>query len=184
MNDSFLQYLIDHNAQRADSDTRNRLWKQHRKAYLKSYNQKRKQRTKRIATVIDLDQYKQIQDHAGKLKLSTADFLRKSVVSTLNNSYVIPDEELLQEVVLQLNQISSGLYQIAFALDRNVSEITYELIEIQQAFKTVETNIIERLKSKDFESYVIDQITADPELLDKLIEIINTIKDADQDDTL
>lgn len=111
---SFQEYLLVNNLTDKLSETdRIELQAQWRKAYQrayhKNYGQKRIRKTITLSPVEDA----QLQKAAEAYDLKMNDFLKETLFAYLNNVYVVPNQNQVQQLILQIRKIGTNINQIA-----------------------------------------------------------------------
>ena len=84
-----------------------------RRKYLREYMRKRRVHQKRLELVYSLDEYRRLEREAQRHGRKVTSFIKACVEAYLKKTYVVPDEEKVQELRLALRRIGTNLNQIA-----------------------------------------------------------------------
>lgn len=168
---NFEQYLIDNGTPFPEKEAREELRKQYRKAYQKQYGQSRKTNTRTIKVTLASEVYEQIQAHADSLGLKPATYTRKALFAAINQCYVLPDHEVLRDVIIALKDNSGKLNQIAHCMSRNYY-IGDELTQARDILLRLEAFLHEKLAPISLVEFLEKEIDANPKFLPALRQIL------------
>ena len=90
-----------------------------RREYMREYMRKRRAEQKRVEVVYSLDEYRRLERKAGAHGRKVAPFIKACAEAYLTKSYVVPDEERVQELRLALRRIGTNVNQIARKANRS-----------------------------------------------------------------
>ena len=90
-----------------------------RRQYMREYMKKRRAGKKRVELTYSLDEYRRLERHARFHGHKVAPFIKACAEAYLEKSYVVPDEEKVQELRLALQRIGTNINQIARKANRS-----------------------------------------------------------------
>ncbi len=176
MSKNYREYLTSLGKLNASKEEKEELKKQFRKQYHKEYNQKRKTNLKLLQIWVTPDQYNLLSIDAEKLGLKITDFVRGLIKSYKNNSYVLPDEVVLHDLIVCLSKIGTNLNQIAY-LCNTKKQVDYEQIqEVKKLFIKIEETTLAHFKPLHIEDYIKKEVGKNPYFIAILERIIEDYK--------
>ncbi len=177
MSKNYREYLISLGKLNASKEEKEALKKQYRKLYHKAYyNQKRKTNFQLLQIWITPDQYNLLSIDAEKLGLKITDFVRGLIKSYKNNSYVLPDEAVLHDLIVSLTRLSTNLNQIAY-LCNTKKQVDYgQIQEVKKLFLKIEETTLAHFKPLHIEDYIKKEVDKNPYFIAILERIIEDYK--------
>ncbi len=173
MSKNYREYLISLGKLNTSKEEKEELKKQYRKLYHKEYNLKRKTNLKLLQIWVTPYQYNLLSIDAEKLGLKVTDFVRSLIKNHKNNSYVLPDEVVLHDLIVCLTRIGTNLNQISH-LCQYKKVVGYEQIqEVKRLFIKIEETTLAHFKPLHIEDYIKKEVDKNPyfiEILERIIE--------------
>jgi radical SAM superfamily enzyme with C-terminal helix-hairpin-helix motif len=174
---NFNEYLEAHNGLNSDEETKNRLFQKFRKEYQKEYNKTRKQHSKLVQLWLELPEYEVLSEDAGKLGLRVTEFVRNILKAQKEQSYVLPDEKILYDLIISLTRLGTNLNQISFLCNKEKRVGYKEIKEVQEIFKKIERTAMNHFQPLHLENYIRKQAEINPMFIYHLERIIQDYKD-------
>lgn len=171
---SFQEYLLANNlTDKLSKEQRAALQIEWRKAYQKKYQElyghKRIRKTISLNEQEDTQLKKAAQQHNMKLN----DFMKQAIFGYLNQVYVIPNEEQVQETIIQLRKIGTNINQIARhinsyqAVEQEQINLLYTLLQGME--RSIESNLC---KPDSLEVQLKKALESAPQYLHKIEQIL------------
>ena len=173
---NFREYLIALGKLNAPKEEKELLKKQYRKLYFKRYNQERQTNSKLLQIWLKTPDFNVLSEDSGKLGMKVTDFVRHLIQNYHNNSYVLPDEVVLHDLIISLTRLSTNLNQISYLCNRK-KQVGYEQIhEVKQIFLKIEETTLAHFKPLHIEDYIKKEADKNPYFIEILEQIIRDYK--------
>jgi len=173
---NFQDYLRKNKKLNAPQDEKDALFKQYRKEYHKNYNAKRLKQNKLIQLFVDLPSYKVLSEDANELGLKVSEFVRLLIKTYKDNSYILPDETVLHELIVSLTRIGTNLNQIAYLCNKKKQVGYKEIEEVKIIFEQISSKVLEHFKPLHIEDYIKKEAERNPYFIEVLLRIIEDYK--------
>jgi hypothetical protein len=173
---NFNEYLEEHNGLNSDEKTKDRLFQNYRREYQKEYNEKRKQLSKLVQVWLELPEYEILSKEAGKLGLRVTEFVRNILKAQKEQSYILPDEKVLHDLIISLTRLGTNLNQIGFLCNKEKRVGYKEIKEVQEIFKKIERTALNHFQPLHLENYIRKQAEINPMFITHLEQIIQDYK--------
>lgn len=171
---SFQEYLLANNlTDKLSKEQRAELQIEWRKAYQKKYQElyghKRIRKTISLNESEDTELKKAAQKHNMKLN----DFMKQAIFGYLNQVYVVPNEEQVQETIIQLRKVGTNINQIARQVNRHRTTEKGQLNLIYTLLQQMEISIESNLCTPDsLEKKLKKALENEPSYLQRIEQII------------
>ncbi len=173
---NFKEYLISLGKLNASKEEKEELRKKYRKDYHKRYNQKRKTNSKLLQIWVEKPVFTALSSDAKELGLSAGEFVRNLIKAYKENSYILPDEEVMYDLIVCLSQLSTNLQEIAY-LCNTEKEVNYEQIqEVKRIFLRIEEMTLAHFRPLNLEDYIKNEVSKNPRFISHLERIIEDYK--------
>lgn len=129
-----------------DESVLDKVKEQYYKEYHRQYYKRYKDRRIRVETRFSKSEYALLKQSAKQHGKRTSTHLKASALAYMEQSYVVPDEKLLQDLKLQIRAIGNNVNQIAFQANSSRGKV----VDVQSLFSQLnrlEKLIEEKLKS-------------------------------------
>lgn len=111
---SFQEYLLANNlTDQLSEEERKALQNQWRKAYQKSYHKQYGKKRIRKTITLTLNEDAQLKKAIKKYDLEMNAFLKQCIFSYLNQAYIVPEKETVEELIMQIRKIGTNVNQVA-----------------------------------------------------------------------
>lgn len=89
-----------------------KLWREQKQAYRKS--------RKEYALILGLNESKILEDYAKNKNMSATEFMKALIKAYQNNTeYILPKENMLRELIIEMRRIGNNINQIARFINTN-----------------------------------------------------------------
>lgn len=173
---TFQDYLRKHNKLNTTQDEKDLLFKRYRKEYQKAYNTKRLKQNKLIQLWVETPSYKVLSEDAHELGLRVSEFVHLLIKTYKNNSYILPDETVLHELIVSLTRIGTNLNQIAYLCNKKKQVGYKEIEELKIIFEQISSKTLEHFKPLHIENYIKKEAERNPYFIEILLRIIEDYK--------
>lgn len=173
---NFKEYLISLGKLNASKEEKEELRKSYRKLYFQRYNQKRKSNSKLLQIWVETPVFTALSNDAKELGLSAGDFVRNLIKAYKENSYILPDEEVMYDLIVCLSHLSTNLQEIAY-LCNTEKAVNYEQIqEVKRIFLRIEEMTLAHFRPLNLEDYIKNEASKNPRFIDHLERMIADYK--------
>lgn len=173
---NFREYLIALGKLNAPKVEKEQLKAAYRKEYFKQYNLERKTNSKLLQIWLKIPDFNVLSEDSERLGMKVTDFVRHLIHNYNNNSYVLPDEVVLHDLIISLTRLSTNLNQIAYLCNKK-KQVGYEQIqEVKQIFLKIEETTLNHFKPLHIENYIKKEAERNPYFIEILEQIISDYK--------
>lgn len=175
---SFQDYLLVNNLTDKLSETeRIELQAQWRKAYQKAYHQNYGKKRIRKTISLDSSENTKLVNAAQKHQMKLNYFIKSALLGYLNQVYVVPNEEQVLQVIIQLRKIGTNINQIARHVNSHQGTEQGQLGAIYSLLEEIEKSIkVNLLTPKILESSLERVFIERPKYIDTVSEIVEKYK--------
>lgn len=171
---SFQEYLLTNNlTDKLSKEERAALQIEWRKAYQKKYQELYGH--KRIRKTISLNEGEdtQLKKAAQKHNMKLNDFMKQAIFGYLNQVYVVPNEEQVQQTIIQLRKVGTNINQIARHINSHQAIEREQIDLLCTLLQQMETSIESHLCTPDrLEEKLKKTLEKEPSYLQKIEQII------------
>ncbi|WP_422005367.1 hypothetical protein [Roseivirga pacifica] len=174
---SFQEWLDENGFMNLSRDERRQAHRNYRTFYHAEYRKLKHRKIKRRVEIhFDTQDYKQLEKKAEKHQLTVPGFIRQTIRSYDEQTFIILEKEAIQAVELLLRQILGQLTQISFEAKRSHSVSLDELERLQKEVKTLKANVSKKLAfPPTAKEFLIKQQRENPEFLSRLMPLIQSL---------
>jgi hypothetical protein len=149
--------------------------KTHRKDYLKKYNQEYREQTKRKSLNFTQDEFSFLEEEAEKYNYKQlAPFLKDILFAYLNESFINPDKNAIDEITHTLREINNAINESLKYVHLSQDVTLNDIQLIKQNISQIETSIERTLSSPPNLSKWIDkQQEKDADFISKLLKTLS-----------
>ena len=116
-----------------------------RRAYMRAYQKKLRQKRKRLELSLDPDDYVRLKKEADRHGMKLATFTREAVFAYLNQEFILPNPEQVRELELAFRQIGNNISQIAHHA-KNHRDAPIDLNTVGRLLAELEDEITQTLR--------------------------------------
>jgi hypothetical protein len=174
---NFQNYLIAKGRLNASKSEKEELFKAYRKEYFKNYNKDRKSHSKLVQLWFKTPEYSVLSEDAEKLGIKITELIRKVLKVYKEQSFVLPDEEVLHDLIVSLTRIGTNLNQISYLCNSQKKVGYKEIEEVKILFNKIEQTTLNHFRPLHLENYVRNQAKRNPMFISHLERIIQDYKD-------
>lgn len=149
----------------------------YRKFYVKEKQKVFRENHIRKEIILTPNEYAVLLREAQKRKIKLAPFIRKSCLCYINQHFLLPSDNRLQELCLEIRKIGNGCNQLVryFHRKRGLSE--KDLNELRKMLNQLEDRISHALRQpKTLDQYLKNLLQNHPEYLKNLEQIVSKSK--------
>lgn len=159
-----------------------------KKTYRKNYQRNKKQQYRKRRKIVQLTftktYAKTLAQQAESFGMRLPDFIKKCVRAYLEKTFLLPNPKEVQQVELLLLKIGNNVNQIAHRVNAAHLDSIPALESVRQLLVRLDQKITEALRTpKDLEACLKENLRQNPSVLLQLERIIDSYKDAYQDNT-
>jgi hypothetical protein len=149
----------------------------YRKFYHAEYRkQKHRVAKKRVEIHFDKQDYKQLEKKAEEHQLSVPGFIRATIQSYDEQTFILRNGEAVKAIELLLRQTLGQFTQISFEAKRSQSVSLTELERLQNEVKTLKASISKALSfPPTAKEFLQKQQAVNPEFLERLKPVLETL---------
>ena len=175
---SFQEYLLAHDLTETLNDAqRKHLKKQWRKDYQKNYHKTYSKKRIRKTITLSTAEDKQLKKALKKYDLKLNDGIKQFVFAYLSQTYVVPNPETIEQLIIQIRKIGTNINQMAHHANTYNTTTEEQLDMVYKLLYQIEERIIEALcMPPRIDILLRDHIRAFPNDERRIMEIIRTAK--------
>ncbi|WP_052600028.1 plasmid mobilization relaxosome protein MobC [Aureispira sp. CCB-QB1] len=173
---SFQEYLLAHDLTDSLNDAqRKSLQKQWRKDYQKYYHKTYSKKRIRKTITLSVSEDRQLKKILKEYDLKLNDGIKQFVFAYLNQTYVVPKPEIIEQLIIQIRKIGTNINQIAHHANTYHTTTQEQLDIIYKLLYTIEETIINALCTPPrLDTLLQNHIKAFPNDQRRMLEIIRT----------
>lgn len=121
-----------------DSSDKQKLWREQKRVYRKS--------RKEYTLIMSLDEAKRFEGFANEKNMQLLEFIKSLLKAYQNNTeYILPKENMLKELILEMRKIGNNINQMARIINTNKTVGVYEIQHLQDRLSELEKVIVTSL---------------------------------------
>ncbi len=174
---TFQQYLDENGMKPQSKEERQELHKAFRIIYQQEYRKlKHRKKKKRVEIHFDPASFTALEEQAKEHSMSVPGFIRATIESYENQTFILRDQRAMQGIELALRQCASSLTQIAFEARRSKSVPLSELEKLQAEIKALRGKISKALAlPPTAKEFLLMQQEQNPKFLVRLSGVLNNL---------
>lgn len=149
----------------------------YRKTYLKQYMKNYNRSHKRRNLWFTLEENALIQSEAKRQKRKPSEFAKECILAYLNQKFLVPNEDAVQEVEVQIRKIGNNINQMAHLANRNKYVGAEEIQTLKQILFHMEDQVEKTLRQPlTLETFITQAIDQDHTCIAKIEAILQKHK--------
>lgn len=142
---------------------------EHKEAYMREYRLQYKRQKKRINITVSNDEYDRILKMAGQNNKKVSRFVKDSIIQEVDKVYLLPEDEKLENLILQIRSIGNNINQLTRHIHRSNYISKDNIKELQHSIKQIEYSVLQKFSNPDdLLSLVVESSKTNPEFVKEL----------------
>ncbi len=172
----FQDFLRQQGGLNGTEEDKDKLFKMYRKEYMRERHQQRKQHQKLVQLWFEKSEYSIVLEEAKKLNLKVTDFIKQILKAQRNQSYVLPDEKVIYDLIVSFTRIGTLINQVAYKVNSKRYADSSDIKVVQELFVKLENATIAHFRPLHLEDYIRGEVKKNSRFLDHLQRIIDDFK--------
>lgn len=178
---NFKDFLVEHDCLNTTQEEKDKLFKAFRKRYMQERHQERKKKQKLVQVWFEKPEYEIILGDATSLNLKVTEFIKRVITCQRDQSYVLPDHEVLHDLIVSYTKIGTLINQVGYKVNSKNFADTQDIKKVVELFTELKNATIAHYKPLHWENYIRQEMEKNPRFLDYLQRIITDFKHLEYD---